>query len=157
MTKEFPLTTFGPIGTSETPGRWNSTPCGASERPKAVGAWCEALVPDSSRRGRSYLRVAVDEFVEFASGERLTLRTDRGFTVSWEGPDDVSYDEFLHHLDLTLLPDEGEQEPEESRRSWGEYARALAAHGISVSPAELATLPYLTEVSPGLAERLRIT
>ena len=120
----------------------------------AVGAWCFPGEASDDGEDRSMLTINADEFVELADGSRLSLRWDRGVTISWHNEDSLTESEARHNIKTALLPDEGEVEDDGEERSWHEYSRLLAAMGLTASPGALKALPLLTKFSPALHELL---
>lgn len=103
---------------------------------------------------RAKLSIKVDEFVELADGTRLSIRWDRGVTISCPEGDSLSEAEARQNIEMGLLPDEGEVEDDGKKRSWHEYSHLLAAMGLITSPDELKSLPLRTELSSDLRELL---
>jgi hypothetical protein len=114
-----------------------------------LGAWCDHEAVAEFRRVASF---RVHEFAELADGRRLTLNTDRGFSLS--GPLDIWAKLTLETLEAdvrtTVLPDEdtGEEHP------WDWPSERLRALGVDVSPEQLRELPYEVEFSERLRARM---
>lgn len=137
--------------------RWPAQSVDPRARVVAVGAWCSTRSPHKPLPEREYLSIQIDEFAELSDGTRVSLRWDRGVTVSWDNEsanEPVSEQEVLMHLEGGLLPDEGEVADEGQARSWHDYARLLTEMGIAATADELKSLPYFTEFSPELQSSL---
>lgn len=147
--------TYMPFGYDERHPKWPAGPIDSAAVITAVGAWCDTGSNYQTRPGRRYFPVEIDEFVEMSDGTRISIRLDRGITVSWEAEDGnadgLSAPELLSHLEGGLLPDEGEIDDGGELRSWHEYSLRLHALGISVTAEQLRQLPYLTEFSSDLS------
>lgn len=111
----------------------------------AVGAWCSIGQQSQMRPGRKYCPVRMDEFVEISNGVRVSVRWDRGVTVSWDAEngeaDGLSERELLDRLEGALLPGEGEAEDVGALRSGHEYASMFQALGVPVAVEQLRQLP----------------
>ena len=157
----FEDTAFMPIGDDEQLPKWPSDTGGSSSVVTAVGAWCDVERNGEMQAGRRYFPVRIDEFDEMSNGVRISIRWDRGVTVSWGrddgGDEGLPEEELLGHLACGLLPDEGETEDAGELRSWHEYALLLRARGIAATAKFLRDLPYLTELSSGLSSLLTYT
>lgn len=137
--------------------QWPVQSVDPSARVVAVGAWCSKRSTGEPRPEHNYLSIQIDEFAELSDGTRVSLRWDRGVTVSWDNEsanEPVSEQEVLMHLEGGLLPDEGEVADEGQARSWHDYARLLTEMGIEATVDELKSLPYFTEFSPELQSSL---
>lgn len=147
--------TYMPIDVEEQLPKWPAGPIDSAAVITAVGAWCDTGFNGQTKPGRCYFPVRIDEFVEMSNGVRISIRWDRGITVSWEAEDGntdgLSAPELLSHLEGGLLPDEGELEDGGELRSWHEYSLRLHALGIPVAAEQLRQLPYLTEFSSDLS------
>lgn len=134
---------------------WPGEPSADDGAVTAVGCRWYARDHDGGREDRGYVSIGVDEFVEFASGRRLSMRWDRGATLSSSVPapglDTMSPSQLDSLLDGALLPDEGETEDQGERRSWHEYSLLLEGRGVRISAAALKALPYLREPAQGNA------
>lgn len=144
---------YGPSGNEPRSATWVKK-SGNPGAVVAVGARCALRAAERRARSSGKLAVEVEEFVELDDGSRMSIRWDRGFTVSLNGSGRLSELELLEHLEGALLPDEGEAEDQGERRSWHEYALLLAAQGISATARELKGLPYRTELSAELRDQL---
>lgn len=146
------------VGTPQTrAARWPAQSVNLSARVVAVGAWCSNRSAHEPRPERNYLSIQIDEFAELSDGTRVSIRWDRGVTVSWDSEnanEHLSGQEVFIHLEGGLLPDEGEAADEGQTRSWHEYARLLTEMGVAATADELKSLPYFTEFSPELQASL---
>lgn len=146
------------VGNPQTrAARWPAQSVDPSLRVVAIGAWCSKRCAHEPLPERDYLSIQIDEFVELSDGTRVSIRWDRGVTVSWDSEnadEHVSKQEVLMHMDGGLLPDEGDAADEGQTRSWFEYARLLTEMGIATTREELKSLPYVTEFSPALQSSL---
>ncbi|HEX6351494.1 hypothetical protein [Actinophytocola sp.] len=123
------------------------------DQPEPVPGLMDARFLDEAvaqfRRGASF---RVHEFADLADGRRLTLHTDRGFSLS--GAVDIWASLTLATLEAdvrtTVLPDEdtGEEHP------WEWLSELLHARGVDVSPEQLPELPYEVEFSERLRARV---
>lgn len=149
---------FMPFDVEKQLPKWPAAKIELAPVVTAVGAWCDTGFSDGAKTGRTCFPVRIDEFVEMSNGVRISVRWDRGVTVSWfpEGDKDdgLSEADLLTHLEGGLLPDEGETEDVGELRSWHEYALRLHALGVLVTAEQLRALPYLTEFSSDLSRRL---
>jgi hypothetical protein len=124
-------------------------------QPPRSGRWSAASpqaleeVVENFRRGASF---DVHEFAVLGDGRRITLHTERGFSVS--GPPDAWAHLTAENLEAdvrtTVLPDDGDDE-----HPWEWLVSLLRAHGIDTSPEQLRTVPYAVEFSHRLTARLR--
>lgn len=90
--------------------RWPVQSVVPGARVVAVGAWWTKRCAHEPRPERDYLSIQIDEFAELSDGTRISIRWNRGVTVSWDSEkanEDVSEQEVLMHLEGGLLPDEG--------------------------------------------------
>lgn len=132
-----------------------TAPESVSQQPiVAVGAWCTPGETPGAAEDRAKLSIKIDEFIELADGTRLSIRWDRGVTISYPEGDSLSKTEAHQNIEIGLLPDEGEVEDEGEKRSWHEYSHLLATIGLTASPDDLKALPLQTELSPDLGELL---
>ncbi len=101
-----------------------------------LGAWCDYSAESADQDGRS-AAFDVHEFAVLADGRRMTLHTERGFSLS--GGDDpwryITLESLERDVRTTVLPDDdapGDEHP------WEWLAELVRAHGISMFPAGVA-------------------
>lgn len=144
---------FEPIEETTSEGLWPATRPLTGATVVGVGARCYLREDPASVSGMSYLSIGVDEFVDLSTGRRLSMRWDRGATLSWDktvSSTPPSAETLTKLADGALLPDEGEVEDAGESRSWHEYADLLQVHGLIVAPDFLKGLPYVLEFSADL-------
>lgn len=144
---------YSPYPMTERVARWSKGNIDSSAGVVSVGVHSE-LNPDGNDRG-DQLAVLLDEFVELSTGERVSIRWDRGFTVSHSMEPRLSKRHLLEHIDMSLLPDEADVEDRGESRPWCEYSRRLGELGLHVDADVLRVLPYSTEIESALAAKLR--
>lgn len=91
---------------------------------------------------------SVGEFVRLANGRRVTLHSDRGFTLGWASssaaePTGAHAPETLQSLTENVLnavlpDDDNSREP----HPWSWLAELARARGLNVSADDLRALPY---------------
>jgi hypothetical protein len=144
-----------------------------------LGAWCDFVTEDEYRRRlvrdgwpideienliedfNQGVSFAVHEFADLADGQRITLHTERGFTMStgasrgsrprdnWRS---VTLERLQRDVLTTVLPDDAEESQEEHPWEW--LAELLRVHGVEATPDELRRLPYQVVFSDRLRARL---
>lgn len=149
-----PEFSYEPIGLPIRGPIWPAPEAARSQLIVAVGAWCVPGETPGDAEGRAKLSIKIDEFVELSDGTRLSIRWDRGVTISYPEGDSLSETEARHNIEMGLLPDEGEVEDDGEKRSWHEYSDLLMTIGLTASTDELKVLPLHTELSPELLELL---
>ncbi|GAA4377521.1 hypothetical protein GCM10023166_29650 [Paeniglutamicibacter cryotolerans] len=107
----FEVTSFAAIGKRMQLPQWLAEHIDPAAVVTSVGAWCSIGPHRQMRPERKYFPVRIDEFVDMSNGERVSVRWDRGVTVSWDAIVDEdagrSEAELLFHPERGLLPDEG--------------------------------------------------
>lgn len=114
-----------------------------------LGAWCDY---SAEQDGRS-AAFDVHEFAVLADGRRLTLHSERGFSLS-AGDDPWHYitlESLERDVRTTVLPDD---EDTDNEHPWEWLAELVHAHGIEVSPDELRRVPYDVVFSERVRSRL---
>ncbi|WP_454086013.1 hypothetical protein [Georgenia sp. Marseille-Q6866] len=102
------------------------------------------------------MSLALSEYVDLESGERVVLHSDRGVTVGTPGEElapTFTEDEIRELCLGALLPDEGDDPGEAHPWSWLE--ELAAQRGVDVRPEELRRLPYSLILQPAVRDLLR--
>lgn len=120
----------------------------------AVGAVCDVGVPWN--QSASQVSFALSEYLDLESGKRVVLHSERGVTVGVRGGSSSGFtaSELRDFFLGALLPDEGEEEPEEPH-PWRWLAELAAARGVTVTPEELKSLPSELEFRPAVQALVR--
>jgi hypothetical protein len=120
----------------------------------ALGAWCD-LIPEDPLVSPGSVSFKVHEFALLAHGRRITLHTERGFSIwgPWKPTTQdplarMTADDIERNVRTTVLPDE---DPCEDEHPYAWLSELLAHHGIAVTADSLRHLPYTVELS----ERIR--
>ncbi|SFA73911.1 hypothetical protein SAMN05216266_101152 [Amycolatopsis marina] len=120
----------------------------------AVGAVCDVAVPWNESTGQ--ISFALSEYLDLESGKRVVLHSERGVTVGVRGGYSSSFTarELRDFFLGALLPDEGDDDPEEPH-PWTWLAELAATRGVTVTPEELKSLPYELEFRPAVQTLIR--
>lgn len=120
-----------------------------------LSAWCDFVPEEESLASPGSVSFAVHEFAVLDDGRRITLQTDRGFSV-W-GPQrpananpltDMTAETIERDVRTTVLPDEEDSKDE---HPYEEFREVLRLQGVFTTPEVLRSVPYGVEFS----ERLR--
>lgn len=117
-----------------------------------LGAYCDLAGSGEDGRSQSF---AVSEFVLLEDGRRVTLLTDRGFTIgspsgplrAWDDGKSIVQDA----LNVVLPDDNGYDEV----HRWTDLAKAARVRGFTVTAVELQGLPYEVILSDNVEDWLR--
>ncbi|CAO5253016.1 hypothetical protein FAGKG844_50122 [Frankia sp. AgKG'84/4] len=137
----------------------------------SLGCWCDL---DDSRPGSAWLAgtagqtpeslngvldFRVEETATLSDGRRLTLTTDRGWSIRRHGaPEGDTPWAYLTAEDveatarLVVQPDDAEETGEP--HTWARLAESLQAQGVATTLERLKLLPYPVTFSRRLRERL---
>ena len=107
----------------------------------SLGAWSEL-----ARADLQGLDIDVHEFAMLDDGRRLTLHQDRGFSTSATR---LTADHAERSVLTTVLPDDAEVTGEDHPWEW--LASLIRSHGVTVTPEQLKTVPYVVEFGSRLA------
>jgi hypothetical protein len=110
-----------------------------------LGAWSEL-----ARRDQRGMDINVEEFAILDDGRRLLLHQERGFSTS---ATHMSAEHAERDVLTTVLPDDAEVTGEEHPWEW--LASLICDQGVTVSPEELKSVPYVVEFGPRLSALLK--
>jgi hypothetical protein len=106
-----------------------------------LGAWSELAGQDQQG-----MRIDVHEFAVLDDGRRLVLHRERGFSTSATR---MTADHAERSVLATVLPDDAEVTGEDHPWEW--LASLIRSHGVTVTPEQLKTVPYVVELGPRLS------
>jgi len=115
-------------------------------------------VTEALDESRNTVSFRIDEFAVLGDGREISLRADRGFTLSVSGPSGrvdpwrfLSLEDVEHDARCAVMPDD---DPPDDVHHWAWLAERLRANGCEATPERLKSLPYEIRFSDRLRVRL---